>query len=465
MVLKDNFRLGKRTQQFLTDNLQTTVFLFCYFITVILGQLILISPWADEALHVAALPAAKILYPSRFTTDYWVFLLLPFVVVPAAAIVVKRYIKHPIRKFSTVLPEFRTLDYFFLLTCSYGFEIFSFFSAGAGLLSFSSQGGVSARFELLNRLGFVPLMVLYSVLSLLGIYSLILALTKKTKLWIITAIFNAVSLSIFFILLNMKWPIVVFYSALAITVFLYSSKAPLWKAAISFLLIVASFLAITLFVWRGGEPTAAAPTDISQLDQSSSVSDAKIQDGEKDASGIKASNPNSTSDQKNLISWASKVLVFASLRMANPSVYFESYNSQGPVCGGLIEQISIGPDCRPSTYIYSEIFGKDGFEGIGTSPATSHITAYALGGWPLSLLTLLMVAIFLSVLSCLDIASKPIVGAISIMGAISAYHFSQLPFEGPLIYDHGILWTGLFLFCYWLYRYLSSKFKIYGNKF
>jgi len=52
------------------------------------------------------------------------------------------------------------------------------------------------------------------------------------------------------------------------------------------------------------------------------------------------------------------------------------------------------------------------------------------------------------------------VGSLAITGGIAGYHFSQVPGEGPLIYDHGVLWVFLMLFLYILSRRIYDKSKV-----
>lgn len=117
------------------------------------------------------------------------------------------------------------------------------------------------------------------------------------------------------------------------------------------------------------------------------------------------------------------------------------------LCGGLLAQAHAGQKCRPSFYIYNKIF-NDQFDGRGTAPAAVHITAYALGGWPLAAVGLLCASVLLGLFAALPSSSNSLVAAMATTGGVLGYHLSQLPGEGPIIYDHGVLWTIVMLVGY-----------------
>jgi hypothetical protein len=135
--------------------------------------------------------------------------------------------------------------------------------------------------------------------------------------------------------------------------------------------------------------------------------------------------------------------------------YYQVFTLEGAVCGGMFAQAKFGQPCRPSTYIYSRIF-DDQFKGRGTAPATVHISAYALGGWPVAFFGLFCASVILGIFASLPLRSSATIGALAVTGAIVGYHFSQLPGEGPLLYDHGIIWTLLILFLVACWRALRQ---------
>ena len=137
--------------------------------------------------------------------------------------------------------------------------------------------------------------------------------------------------------------------------------------------------------------------------------------------------------------------------------YYQVFTKEGQVCGSVIAAAKVGAACRPSTFIYTRMF-NDSFNGRGTAPAAVHISGYALGGWPIALVALLCASVILGLFASLPLHSSASIGALAITGAIVGYHFSQLPGEGPIFYDHGVFWVLLMLFLLKFWCWLSGRF-------
>jgi hypothetical protein len=135
-------------------------------------------------------------------------------------------------------------------------------------------------------------------------------------------------------------------------------------------------------------------------------------------------------------------------RMALPyPYYYRTFTDEGSICGTIMDRVERKTSpCQPSNLIYKRVFGKDGFEGRGTAPAAAHITGYALGGWTGALCEMLLSSLLIGLFAAVSIGGA-MSATIVVMGAMSAYYLSQLPFEASIIYDHGILWWGLLVVC------------------
>ena len=136
--------------------------------------------------------------------------------------------------------------------------------------------------------------------------------------------------------------------------------------------------------------------------------------------------------------------------------YYQVFTEEGAVCGGILAQARRNPTCRPSEVIYSRSFVNDGFENRGTSPLAVHISGYALGGWPIALLALVAGSVMLGLFAALPLDSGSMSGTVTIVGALAAYHLSQIPGEGVVFYEHGLIWPALLLLIYVLWQRLGS---------
>ncbi len=107
--------------------------------------------------------------------------------------------------------------------------------------------------------------------------------------------------------------------------------------------------------------------------------------------------------------------------------------------------------------VYATIFGRrtfgtDDFESQGTSPIAVHVSGYALGGWPVAVLALVAGSVILGLFAAVPLDRSPAAGTLTILGAVTAYHLSQIPGEGVIFYEHGLIWPALLMLLYSLWR-------------
>lgn len=415
-----------RLRLFISKNLAPIIFLLAYFCTVVVGNIIYWLPFGRVQLQRSDYTARILQFDTLFSSGYWILLLLPFLVTPIVVVLTRKTMMGLVRNAIVLIPEFKKSEYIVVALVGYCFVLYALIKANAFALFFSggdAVASVEARFLIRNQVGFIPLAVLMSVLHYISIYALIRWLKGNGFFWCIATFLNVALMSVFLTMLNMKWPILIYYAGLVLSIFVYAKRHAYLKSMVGTVLLVAVYLLISAFVFRlapvNGEENFASPDN-------------------RPHSGIVSS----VTDVGQSATQNAPMLMFAAVnRMAIIfPYYYEVFTREGAVCGGVIAQARIGPACRPSTFIYSRMF-DDRFNGRGTAPASVHITGYAMGGWPVAVLMLVLASLALGLFTCLPLDVSAGVGALAVTGGIVGYHYSQLPLEGPIIYDHGVLWT------------------------
>ena len=403
MIYRDTLR------HWASRNLAPLMFLSLYFLTVVVGNIIFTTPFGRAQLEKLSYTAAILEFDTLFTAGYWTLLLVPFLVTPIVVTLVRRAVERPLQKTANGFRNFQKRHYAVIAAGCFGYvlfallkaDAFTLFSSGADALS-----AVEARFLIRNRAGAAALIILMSVLPFLSVYSLIRWMRRNGVFWIAMSVCNTVLMTVFLIVLNMKWPVLVFDIGLVLAVFVYARRRPYLKAAIGSVMLIAVYLLVSAFVWRIAAP-AFAPTSARTSAQA--------------AEATSAPTSNSPYYIVRLVEAAmhsAPMLAIAAVnRMAVAyPYYFEVFTTEGAVCGGILEQARVGPACRPSTFIYTRIFGDDGFQGRGTTPAAVHISGYALGGWTVAIFALICASVILGIFTCLPLDMNATIGALQLQG-------------------------------------------------
>ena len=425
------------------------MFLSSYFLSVVAGNIIYTSPLGRAQLE-RSIYTAILQFDTLFSAGFWALLLAPFLVTPIVIKLIRSAMERHLRKAVNLFPEFSKIDYAVITATCFAYVFFALLKADAFIL-FSSGvdalSSVEARFHIRNQTGFAAMAILMSILPFLSIYSLIRWMRGDGVFWSAMTVSNAFIMTVFLTVLNMKWPVLIYDIGLILAVFVYAQRRPYLKAATGSVLLILAYLLISAFVFR-----LAAP--------------AESYDEAKTISTLTSKSPYYIVRLTDAAMHSAPMLAMAAVnRMAIIyPYYYQVFTTEGAVCGGIIEQARVGPTCRPSTFIYTRIFGDDGFRGRGTSPAAVHISGYALGGWPVATFALICASIILGIFACLPLDMNAIFGALAVTGGLVGYHFSQLPGEGPLIYDHGVLWVFLILFLYILFRGIVDKIRVRVGK-
>lgn len=389
---------------------------------------------------------------NKFSTanspEFFVLLFLPFVVAPIVALATRRIAAKPIGALVGYMREFRPIDYLVISGALYAYVIAALLRADAfDLMRRGSDvfEAVRSRYELLDRLGYWPQACLKSLLLFLACYAFVRALRHRERFWIIAATVTFFMMTVLLVLLNMKWPVLIYYVALTLAAFCFSRRRPFLHGIACLLITVGCYAMISSTLLRLAPTLAVKSTsEFSRHEPSGATASA-----ERIGSAFSFLG-NSAAAAASSYAFLGFTLVN---RMAQPYPYYvEAFQKGNNVCGTLLDRIERKQNpCQPSNLIYNRMFGDDQFGAIvagrGTAPQAVHVYGYALQGWTGAMIELVLASIVIGLFISLPI-SGPLSATIAIMGALTGYFFSQLPFEGPLIYDHGILWWGCLIVAY-----------------
>jgi hypothetical protein len=433
----------------IAKNIVPLMFLASYFLTVVLGNLLYSTSYGAELLAAAGLSVDALNFKTTFSAGYWTLILMPFVVVPIAVPLLRtamqRFIVGPIVR---VMPDFRRIDYLIMLAGVMAFVGYSFWRVDAFALlgnATNAQEAIEARFTLQARMSFPEKVAMHSLMPFLGFYALAAAIKTDERFWQGVSVMVSAATIAGLVVINMKWPVLVFYIGLIMGIFTFTRRWAFSKTILGGIGLVAIYLLISTYVFRWVPHDLSAPpaTEIEAAEPPPQTN--------LDYSGLAKS------------SYRAAPLLFAHAinRMAVPyPYYYRIFTEEGPVCGTLFETYLPGKKpCAPTFLVYSRIFPGDGYTGRGSSPAAAHITAYAQGSWTGAILAIAIVAVVLAGFSAIPLSAGPMAAAFTIVGVTVGYHYSQLPVEGPLTYDHGVIWPLLMVAIYTAVRHAVHFFR------
>lgn len=487
---------GERFRHWIRDNYAIIGFLGAYaLLTVSANVIYLFADWGQSSVIGFSLSQ----FPSAWTAGFWILLFMPFVVAPPVALATRRVLGKLVSRVSWILVEFRPVDYIVIVAGCYAYVIYAFWQADVSEIAFAGTGAfasVQARFNVQEALGYWPQMALKSILTFLAVYAFVAAIQTRRAIWISAFLINFFLLSFFLLLLNMKWPVLIFYVAIAGSAFLYSRKRPYLNALAGVAGLILAYIFVSIITLRlvplAVQPAAIVkphePPKIPMQDAQSMISQSlrtefasrQIVTGsfEQPRPKALAEKPvNSAGLIGRLQGFVENSVHYAPLLIANGlnrmgisyPYYYQIFSEKGQICGTLGDRLQRKRNpCQPSNLVYETIWGEGGFGGRATAPAAAHISGYALGGWSGALIELIIVSIVLGTFMSLPGAAEMnvVIATVAAMGGITGYFFSQLPVEGPIIYDHGILWWTMLILGYSLFRALprqwTSKFKAFN---
>jgi hypothetical protein len=431
-----------------------TLLLAYFFLTVLMNIVFVVY---DDGFAVPSMGVDFSIsaFPVR-TLGYWLLLFLPFLIVPPVAVCFRHVLEHRGRNLAEWLPEFQIRDYLVVTGICYAIVAHAMYRSDAwGLLGSGSDAvsSVFARFELLDRLQFFERAVLQSVLVFLTLYSLVRALRAREVIWFLLSSVNLVAMTTLLVLLNMKWPVVVLFGGIVACTALFGKRRAI-QVAVAVIAMISVYLLVATVVLRI-PPPASARTSMPGSSSSSSKSNGNGNSNDSSNnidSGVGSKIENTI---RTAAAWSSYLAISGLVRMAVPyPYYYRTFTNEGSLCGTILDRIEQHENpCLPGLLIYERMFKDDGFAGRGTAPAAFHISGYALDGWLGAIIEAVLAGIVIGAFMTVPVDASAVSGTVVVMGILSAYFFSQLPFEGPVIYDHGLLWWLLLIVGYALLRH------------
>jgi hypothetical protein len=378
-------------------------------------------------------------FQSAGTLTYWALLLMPFLIAPPVALATRSLFCKPTSALLSKVSEFGRIDYTVITAAAYlyaGTAILKVDALGQLASSTGFEETIVNRLSVLAALGFWPQVAMKSILIFLSCYGLIRALRSEDRFWKVATILNIILMTLLLTLLNMKWPLLVFYGAMMLACLFYASRRLPSVAALACMIVV-SYSVTSVGVARS----------LSTMEHSV-----------KNIFATKADGPQKGSAAKDVAFYAVASILN---RMAQPFPYYvEEFSRDGQKCGTILDRIKRKPGpCHPSSFVYSAMF-KDAFAGTATAPQAVHVTGYALDSWTGAILALVLASIVIGAFMAASTTQSAIAATVTIMGGLTGYYFSQLPFEGAIIYDHGVLWWGLLVGFLMLKRALTKPSRL-----
>jgi hypothetical protein len=436
-------------RDFISRNAPLLVLLTAYLILTVLMNIVF-AVYDDSPALSSVKPFSIRDFPIS-TLGYWALLFLPFLLVPPIAIFVRKASQRWVAGLVGLLPEFRLFDYLLITCIGYAIVVAAMIRADALELLFYGSDPVSvveARFELLSRLHNFERAILQSALVFLTLYSLVRAMRCRSWVWLGFFAINLIAMATLLIVLNMKWPVIVLFGGVVAATVLFGRRRLLYTALGIGGMLCVYFLVATV-VLRIPQPGASQDERAGRVRNEAVTTVQAPAASHDDHTGLSvkgtvlAAIPSSR--------W---LIVTGLVRMAIPyPFYYRTFTSEGPICGTILDRLEKHRiPCEPTQIIYERMFGDDGFTGRGTAPAPFHTTGYALDGWPGAIIETILTAIVIGMFMAVPAHLSPLAGTITVMGVLTAYFFSQLPFEGPILFDHGCLWWVLLVAGYALVR-------------
>ncbi len=446
---------SRSVRQLLTSNIALSSFLFSYWATILLGNLIYATPYGSALLRSAAYRTAILQFPTTFSTGYWVLLFSPLVAIPLVLAVARPLLRRPVTALFESVSSFSKWDFAAVTLLIYGLVFFAFYRSGAIGLFWSGTNAtdaIEARFTMQARISFLEKVTIYSIMPFLAYYAFVAFLRDRDRFWAFASFLSCTVAFVVLIFLNMKWPVLLFSIGLVVAFLMFSQPRRFWvKLTGSIVVLTAMYLLVSTIVFRLA-PEPVQPASLAE----------RIDDDMALNLGFDFGVVERAQTVTGTAIWrAPFLLAHAINRMAvSFPYYYLIFSEKGAVCGSLIQQYLPGTKpCHPSYLVYKSIFGADGYEDRGTAPAAPHITAYAFNGWIGAILGLLGMGLVLAFFAAVPYTAGPMARTWTVLGAVVGYHLSQVPGDEIVFYATGIIWPFLLIVVYSAYRRLARMLR------
>ncbi len=204
-------------------NFPLVIFLVFYFLTTVLGNIIYTTYWGQAWPSYGISGFSWDNFKVEFGMEFWALILLPFFILPPVSISVARAFRPIVARLEWLGSEFSPrvfLGLCFILFAYVGYEVWQADAYYLLLYAADATGAVKARFEVLNRLGNWPRYVIQSTLVFFSVYATIKSIKTKYKFWILMALIMFFAMTLLLILLNQKWPVVLYIFTIGFAIFL-----------------------------------------------------------------------------------------------------------------------------------------------------------------------------------------------------------------------------------------------------
>jgi hypothetical protein len=431
-------------------------FLFAYFLTTVFAAVLYQTPWGEQwpRYFISRFDWGNFRQP--FGLGYWTLILSPFIAVPVVAIITRAVAEPIASNLSRVVHDIPPAMYSAITLALYAFVSLRFYEAdalGKLLSGTDAMQAVAHRFALQAEIGHPVLIALLSGLVFLSIYSGVKAERRGGWFWLSAFAMNLIAMLSLLTLLNMKWPIVLFFLTIGLQVLATARRYPIIKSIVVGACAFGCYLLISVILLRvvplPAMQSAAAPTSTSAPKSQKPSQPAASQTTKRLLSATDEDAQSAIDFAGDAISASGRnapqllIVLVNRMAMAVP-YYWDIFTTEGQACGSFLDRVVFQkPDsCHPSEFVYLRMFRS--FDPIekATAPAAAHIYEYAREGWPGAIVALGLVGIIIGCFMSFSAvaATNDTIATAFIMGGPSGYLLSQLPVESIFIYDHGIVW-------------------------